>query len=129
MENLGISGPVPDTPPDEDAIAQKTFSADAAARRQSIEAAKTRAVATAAAVASTASKTKRPGAGAQSTHRTEEAPCPLSGKMYFLSLSIIYTEEFSGKYQMSCAIQYHFIQWTDDPAQNRGQETNRVEKG
>ena len=73
LENLGISGPVPDTPPEEEAdaaAAQKTFSAAAAAtRRQSVEAATNRAIAVAAATA-TARRPKGPG---PSTTRTVRA--------------------------------------------------------
>ena len=69
LENLGISGPVPDTPPNEEAftaaVAPKTSAAAAAKKTKAVATA-----AAAAAAAATSSHPKRPGAGYQSAYRT-----------------------------------------------------------
>ena len=60
LENLGISGPVPDTPPDDQAAAP---AAEIAAAPKSFSS-------SAAAAAAAPSQPKRPGAGYQSAYRT-----------------------------------------------------------
>ena len=59
LENLGISGPVPDTPPDDEAAAP---AAEIAAAPKNFS--------SSAAAAAAPSRPKRPGAGYQSAYRT-----------------------------------------------------------